>query len=114
MTAHATPAKPPVLLLWGIVALMPLVAGAVLGTIHAGYSCNIEDDDTILKLLGVEFIVLPIAAATAGIVAGIETLRPRGRVWAAAGALAGGCLSLVWGGTAFWMTLLTITDTTCG
>lgn len=101
------------LMWWGIVLVFPVGAGAVLGTIHAGYDCNIESDDTVLKLLGVEWILLPMVAATLGFLAGKETLRSRGRVGRGLGAVGGMLLSLAWGAVAFWMTLLTITDAAC-
>lgn len=98
---------------WGIVLVFPVGAGVVLGTIHAGYGCNIESDDTVLKLLAVEWMLLPMGAATFGFLAGKETFRSRGRVGRGLGAIGGVLLSLAWGGVAFWLTLLTITDAVC-
>lgn len=98
---------------WGIVLLFPVGAGAVLGTIHAGYGCNIENDDTVLELLTVEWLLLPMAAATLGFLAGKEALRSRGRVGRSLGAIGGMLVSLIWGGVAFWLTLLSITDAAC-
>ena len=99
--------------LWGAVALLPLVAGVVLGAIHAGYGCNIEDSDTTLQLFGLELLGLPIAAATVGVMAGRRTWGPRGRGWAIVGALAGAFLSLTWGFVAFWTLFEALIDAAC-
>ena len=98
---------------WGIVLLFPVVVAVVFGAIDAGYGCNIDNDATVLELMGVAFIVLPMAAATFGFLAGHETWRSRGRVGRGVGAISGMLLSLAWGGVAFWTTLLTILDATC-
>ena len=102
------------LMWWGIVLLFPVATAAVFGAIDAGYyGCNIDNDDTVLKLMGVAFIALPMAAATFGFLAGHETWRFRGRIGRGIGTASGVLLSLAWGGVAFWTTLLMITDATC-
>jgi hypothetical protein len=102
-----------VLVFWAAVALLPLVAGLVMGAIHAGSDCAINDDDTAVTLFLFDFLVLPAAAATFGVLAGWMTGRPNGRGWAAMWAVSAAFLSLVWGFTAFWTILLTITDAAC-
>lgn len=101
------------LMWWAIVLLFPVLVAVVFGAIDAGYGCNIDNDATVLELMGVAFIVLPMAAATFGFLAGHETWRSRGRVGRGVGAVSGVLLSLAWGGVAFWTTLLMITDATC-